>query len=184
MVLKMIETPRLILRQWLAKDYPHFAEMSTNPQVMAYFPKLLNPSESSAFIDRIKALIEQQGWGFWAVELKENHQFIGFVGLHSQPAQFSFSPCVEVGWRLNEPYWGKGYATEAANAVLAFAFDQLQLDKVVSFTTVENEKSQAVMRKLKMRKITEFQHPALKPDHPLSWHVLYEISKKEFQSQN
>ena len=90
MVLKMIETPRLTLRQWLPKDYSYFAQMSTNPQVMQYFPKLLTRTESDAFIDKVRAIIELQGWGFWAVELKSNHQFIGFVGLHSQPTQFSF----------------------------------------------------------------------------------------------
>ncbi|NAR18473.1 GNAT family N-acetyltransferase [Acinetobacter haemolyticus] len=183
MVVKMIETPRLILRQWRDSDYPCFAEMGTNPQVMQYFPNLLSRAESDALIDRMKLIIETKGWGFWAVELKENQQFIGFVGLHDQPIQFSFSPCVEIGWRLDQAYWGQGYASEAANAALDFAFEQLQLNKVVSFTTLENEKSQAVMKKLKMRKITEFQHPALASDHPLSRHVLYEISRKEFHNQ-
>ena len=103
------------------------------------------------------------------------------MGLHDQPTQFSFSPCVEIGWRLDQAFWGKGYAPEAANAALAFAFDQLKLEKVVSFTTLDNKKSQKVMEKIKMRKITEFQHPALDINHPLSWHVLYEISKQEFK---
>lgn len=115
------------------------------------------------------------------MEFKETQQFIGFVGLHDQPTQFSFSPCVEIGWRLGQAFWGKGYAPEAANAALAFAFDQLKLEKVVSFTTLDNKKSQKVMEKIKMRKITEFQHPVLDIDHPLSWHVLYEISKQEFK---
>lgn len=181
MVVKMIETPRLILRQWLETDYSSFAEMSANPEVMRYFPKILNRSESDAYIDKLKAIIQKQGWGFWAVELKETQQFIGFVGLHDQPTQFSFSPCVEIGWRLDHAFWGRGYAPEAANAALAFAFDQLKLEKVVSFTTLDNKKSQKVMEKIKMRKITEFQHPALDLNHPLSWHVLYEISKQEFK---
>lgn len=177
----MIETARLILRQWQPEDYASFAQMSKNPQVMQYFPKLLNRTESDAFIDKVKAIIELKGWGFWAVELKETQQFIGFVGLHDQPTQFSFSPCVEIGWRLDQAFWGKGYAPEAANAALAFAFDQLKLEKVVSFTTLDNKKSQKVMEKIKMRKITEFQHPALDLNHPLSWHVLYEISKQKFK---
>lgn len=184
MGLKMIETARLRLRQWRAEDYVSFAAMSTNPQVMEYFPKLLTQAESDALIDRMRSIIETQGWGFWAVELKHNQQFIGFTGLHDQPTQFSFSPCVEIGWRLDQAYWGQGYAPEAAQAALTFAFDQLKLDKVVSFTTLGNQKSQAVMKKLKMRKITEFQHPALESDHALSWHVLYEISKNEFLEVN
>ena len=180
MVLKMIETARLILRQWQLEDYVYFAQMSTNPQVMQYFPKLLTRTESDAFIDKVRAIIELQGWGFWAVELKSNHQFIGFVGLHSQPTQFSFSPCVEIGWRLDHAYWGKGYATEAAQAVLHLAFRRLKLQKVVSFTALENSRSERLMRKIGMRKVNEFQHPALAKDHPLSWHVLYEILETNF----
>ncbi|MCH7391519.1 GNAT family N-acetyltransferase [Acinetobacter dispersus] len=175
----MIETARLRLRQWQAEDYASFAAMGTNPQVMEYFPKLLTRAESDAMIDKMKSIIETQGWGLWAVELKNNQQFIGFVGLHDQPTQFSFSPCVEIGWRLDQAYWGQGYAPEAAQAALAFAFDQLKLAKVVAFTTLENAKSQAVMRKLNMKKVSEFQHPALVTEHPLSWHVLYEILKAD-----
>lgn len=180
LVLKMIETARLRLRQWRAEDNEAFAAMNSNPQVMQYFPNLLTPAESDALIERMKSIIDTQGWGFWAVELKHNQQFIGFTGLHDQPTQFSFSPCVEIGWRLDQAYWGQGYAPEAAQAALAFAFEQLKLDKVVAFTTLDNAKSQRVMHKLNMNKIGKFQHPAIAKDHPLSWHVLYEILAKDF----
>ncbi len=176
----MIETPRLILRQWRDTDYLPFAEMSANPEVMRYFPKVLTRAESDVYIDKLKAIIEKQGWGFWAVELKQTQQLIGLVGLHDQPTQFSFSPCVEIGWRLDQVYWGKGYATEAAQAVLHLAFRRLKLQKVVSFTALENLKSEGLMRKIGMRKVNEFQHPALAKDHPLSWHVLYEILETNF----
>jgi ribosomal-protein-alanine N-acetyltransferase len=105
MVVKMIETPRLILRQWRDTDYLPFAEMSANPELMRYFPKVLTRAESNAYIDKLKAIIQKQGWGFWAVEFRETQQFIGFVGLHDQPTQFSFSPCVEIGWRLDQAFW-------------------------------------------------------------------------------
>ena len=173
----MIETPRLILRQWRDTDYLPFAEMSANPEVMRYFPKVLTRAESDVYIDKLKAIIEKQGWGFWAVELKQTQQLIGLVGLHDQPTQFSFLPCVEIGWRLDQAFWGKGYAKEAANAALDFAFNHLQLETVVSFTTLENLRSEALMKSLGMRKLAEFQHPALAQDHPLSWHVLYEIQQ-------
>ena len=180
LVLKMIETARLRLRQWRAEDNEAFAAMSSNPHVMQYFPNLLTRAESDALIERMKSIIDTQGWGFWAVELKHNQQFIGFTGLHDQPTQFSFSPCVEIGWRLDQAYWGLGYAPEAAQAALAFAFEQLKLDKVVAFTTLDNAKSQRVMHKLNMNKVGEFQHPAIAKDHRLSWHVLYEILAKDF----
>ena len=97
----MIETPRLILRQWRDTDYLPFAEMSANPEVMRYFPKVLTRAESDVYIDKLKAIIEKQGWGFWAVELKQTQQLIGLVGLHDQPTQFSFSPCVGVEFYSN-----------------------------------------------------------------------------------
>ena len=75
---------------------------------------------------------------------------------------------------------GKGYATEAAQAVLHLAFRRLKLQKIVSFTALENLKSEGLMRKIGMRKVNEFQHPALAKDHPLSWHVLYEILETNF----
>ncbi|ESK56191.1 GNAT family N-acetyltransferase [Acinetobacter tjernbergiae] len=175
----MIETARLRLRQWQTEDYAPCAAMSTNPQVMEYFPKQLTRAESDAMIDKMKSIIEMQGWGLWAVELKHNQQFIGFVGLHDQPTQFSFSPCVEIGWRLDHAYWGKGYGYEAANAALDFAFNHLQLEKVVSFTTLDNLRSQVLMQRLGMGKVAEFQHPTLSKDHPLSWHILYEIRQSD-----
>ena len=71
MVVKMIETPRLILRQWRDTDYLPFAEMSANPELMRYFAKVLTRAESNTYIDKLKAIIQKQGWGFWAVEFKE-----------------------------------------------------------------------------------------------------------------
>ncbi|SUU03040.1 acetyltransferase (GNAT) family protein [Acinetobacter haemolyticus] len=89
----MIETPRLILRQWRDSDYPCFAEMGTNPQVMQYFPNLLSRAESDALIDRMKLIIETKGWGFWAVELKETQQFIGLLDCMISPYNFIFALC-------------------------------------------------------------------------------------------
>lgn len=93
----MIETQRLILRQWKESDVEPFITMGLDQDVMQFSPNLLTPQESHNLIQKISSLINENGWGFWAVELKETHQFIGFIGLHSQPEQFDFSPCVEIG---------------------------------------------------------------------------------------
>lgn len=170
-----LETERLRLRAWQFQDYFPFFEMNIDPKVMQYFPKLLLKQESDALADRFQHAIAQNGWGFWAIELKETHQFIGFTGLHDQPSQFSFSPCTEIGWRLARHAWGKGYATEAASACLDFAFNQLNLTRVVAFTATQNRPSLAVMRRLNMQETTHFTHPALTKDHVLAEHILYEI---------
>lgn len=175
----MIETQRLILRQWQATDHQPFIDMGLDAEVMHYFPNCLTAAESIKFIEAVTEIIQQQGWGFWAVELKAMGQFIGFVGLHEQATQFEFSPCVEIGWRLAKAYWRQGYATEAAQAVLDYAFQTLQLEKVVSFTAVVNHPSQAVMQKLGMQKVGEFNHPKLPEQHHLQRHVLYELKKPD-----
>ncbi|WPC36018.1 GNAT family N-acetyltransferase [Acinetobacter sp. YWS30-1] len=179
----MLETERLILRPWQASDYPAFIAMGQNPEVMRYFPSLLTPEQSLQFIEKVTKQIDQYGWGLWAVELKETKEFIGFIGLQPQPDLFEFTPCVEIGWRLAKKYWHRGYATEGARAVLDYAFNTLGLNKVVSFTATVNTPSEAVMKKIGMVKTQEFQHPRLPKDHPLCWHVLYEINQSNYSSK-
>ncbi len=173
----MLETERLILRQWKENDYRPFIHMGLDPEVMQYFPNLLTPEESIHFIKQTTNIIEENNWGLWAVELKENHEFIGFIGLINQPTQFDFSPCIEISWRLAKAFWGKGYAREGAQIVLEYAFNTLNLNKVVSFTATINQPSEAVMKKLGMRKVKIFNHPKLPTKHHLTKHVLYEIFK-------
>ncbi|WP_173911192.1 GNAT family N-acetyltransferase [Acinetobacter sp. Marseille-Q1618] len=178
-----LETHRLRLRQWQGSDLIAFAALNADPEVMQYFPKCLNSDESELLATRFHHLIHKHQWGFWAVELKENQKFIGFVGLHAQPEQFTFSPCVEIGWRLAKQYWHYGYATEAAQACLAFAFEVLKLDAVVAFTAYPNLASAKVMQRLGMTYLYDFNHPRLRQDHLLSRHVLYQIKHSEFLAQ-
>lgn len=179
----MIETKRLILRQWKESDFEPFIKMGLDQDVMQFFPNLLTPQESLNLIQKISLLIDENGWGFWAIELKESHEFIGFIGLHNQPQQFDFSPCVEIGWRLAKEFWKQGYATEGAKAVLDYAFNVLNLDKVVSFTASINKPSETVMKRLGMQKVKNFDHPKVPFNHELRAHVLYEITKASFNLQ-
>src|SRR5687767_6508609 len=121
------ETERLRLRQWQANDREAFAALNADPKVTEYFPFPIDRTASDAMVDRCQSLIAERGWGFWAAELKQTAQFIGFVGLHIPAAELPFSPCVEIGWRLAFQYWGKGYATEAALGSLRIGFERLNL---------------------------------------------------------
>ena len=170
-----LETPRLILRQWQACDFDAFADLNADLDVMRYFPSTLSKNESDLLARRFQNSIKEYGWGFWAVELKENQQFIGFVGLANQAEKFTFSPCVEIGWRFAQQYWHQGYATEAAQQCLAFAFEKLALEQLVSFTSVLNQASEKVMQRLGMDYVENFMHPALDKNHALAEHVLYRI---------
>lgn len=111
------------------------------------FPKVLTRAESNAYIDKLKAIIPKTRLGFLGCgEFKETQQFIGFCGFTwSTHTIFIFS--LRWNWlALRSSFWGKGYALEAANAALAFAFDHLQLETVVSFTTLENLRSEALVK--------------------------------------
>ena len=178
-----LESSRLILRQWKATDFEDFANLNADPTVMAHFPATLSKLESLQLAEKFQTIIAENGWGFWAVELKKNHQFIGFVGLQNQPTRFSFSPCVEIGWRLAQQFWHQGYATEAAQVCLKFAFEQLALEEVVSFTAMSNVPSQQVMQRLGMQYIKNFIHPALDVKHPLAEHLLYSIQNPNVLEQ-
>lgn len=174
-----LTTPRLHLRQWQPSDREPFAALNADPEVMAHFPAVLSRAESDALADRCEALIAQRGWGFWAVEEIESGLFIGFVGLHT-PEGLPFSPCVEVGWRLAASHWGRGLATEAARAALRFGFEQLDLAEIVSFTTLGNLRSQAVMQRLGMQRVGTFAHPRVSTESGLREHCLYRLRSGQF----
>ena len=177
-----LQTNRLKLRQWKDSDLIAFAKLNADPEVMKYFPSTLEKNESDDLANKIKGLIAERGWGCWAVEEIKTKKFIGFVGLHKPTYDLPFTPCVEVGWRLAKEYWGNGYATEASNISLDFAFNKLNLDKIYSFTSVKNIKSRAVMERIGMVNINKnFSHPSLSKGHPLREHVLYQITQNEWE---
>lgn len=172
-------TPRLLLRQWQPADLAPFAAMNSDADVMRYYPAIWTREQSHAFAERVKRLIDERGWGFWAVEERSSKQFMGFVGLHTPSKDLPFSPCVEVGWRLAKSYWKQGYATEAASAATRFAFEQLHLEELVAFTSIHNLKSTAVMQRIGMHYDSEFDHPHVSVESGLRRHVLYRRSRTD-----
>jgi RimJ/RimL family protein N-acetyltransferase len=172
-----IETPRLRMRQWRESDREPFAAMNADPAVVEFFASPPSRAASDASIDAWQAQFAAQGWSNWAVELRESQEFIGFTGLSVPRRTFSFSPCVEVGWRLARKFWGEGFATEAARAALRVAFERLALPEVVSFTAVGNLRSRAVMERIGMYDTNQdFEHPGVTEGHPLRLHCLYRIT--------
>lgn len=148
---------------------------------MEFYPATLSRAESDAMANRCQALIAERGWGFWAVETKTAHEFIGFVGLHIPTPELPFSPCVEIGWRLAAAYWGKGFATETARGTLRVGFDQIKLPEIVSFTAVNNPRSRSVMERFGMRHTEEtFEHPSIPVGNALRKHCLYRLSREQW----
>jgi RimJ/RimL family protein N-acetyltransferase len=174
-----LRTDRLRLRRWLAADHEPFAALNADPRVMEHFPALLSREESDARIARIEAHFKQHGFGLWAVEVPTITAFAGFVGISVPTFEAHFTPCLEIGWRLAAEHWGRGYATEAARAVLALGFETLGAREIVSFTVPENLRSRRVMEKIGMvhNPDDDFDHPALPDGHRLRRHVLYRIAR-------
>ena len=141
---------------------------------MRYFPAILTDEQTESFYNRIQSEFERNGWGVYAVELKSNGTFIGYVGLHEIGFDADFTPGVEIGWRLATDFHNQGLATEAAKEVLKLA-RQNGLQRLYSFTTKQNVPSERVMQKIGMTKVGEFEHPNLSTDSPLRTHVLYQI---------
>jgi RimJ/RimL family protein N-acetyltransferase len=174
-----LQTERLRLRRWRDVDREPFAAMNRDPRVVEYLPWRLSREESDALVARIESHFARHGFGLWALEVVNIAPFAGFVGLSVPDFTARFTPCVEIGWRLAAEHWDHGYATEGARAALAFAFDRLRLDEVVSFTVPGNVRSRRVMEKLGMTHdpADDFDHPGLAEEHTLRRHVLYRLRK-------
>ncbi|MCP2335911.1 GNAT family N-acetyltransferase [Actinomadura rupiterrae] len=173
-----LRSERLLLRRWRDEDRAPYAALNADPEVMKHFPDVMTREESDAQLDRFDAAIEERGFGFWALEVADTGRFVGVTGLSVPRFTAHFTPTVEIGWRLGRDAWGRGYASEAARRCLDFAFADLELPEVVAFTTVDNDRSRAVMRRIGMTHdpADDFDHPYLAEDHPQRRHVLYRIT--------
>ncbi|MFZ1979195.1 MAG: GNAT family N-acetyltransferase [Bacteroidota bacterium] len=177
--MNLIETERLVLRTWQESDIIPFAEMNRDPEVMEFFPKILSQEETEAFYKRITADLEQNGFGLFAVETKQDQIFIGFIGFARPSFSSYFTPCIEIGWRMDKRFWNMGFATEGAKACLEYGFSKLNFKEIVSFTAKINKRSINVMKRIGMAYAGDFEHPNVAEGHPLRRHVLYKISRED-----
>lgn len=154
--------------------------MNADPEVVEFLLGPLTPAESDAMVDRIEASWATKGYGLWAVEVDRGPEFAGYVGLWEPRFDAHFTPAVEIGWRLARTAWGHGYASEGALAALEFAFAELGLAEVVSFTATTNVRSRAVMERIGMTHdpADDFDHPLVPPSSPLHRHVLYRAQSR------
>ncbi|KOP82735.1 GNAT family N-acetyltransferase [Cytobacillus solani] len=172
-----IETSRLHLRDWEETDLEPFRRLNRDVKVMKYFPKTLSAEETNKFYQSIVSEFNECGFGLYAVEEKENKEFMGFIGFHRAIFEADFTPCIEIGWRLKKEAWGKGYATEGAGACLHYGFNELGFRDVYSFTAEINKPSINVMKKIGLSFINNFDHPKVEKNSPLNKHVLYYINQ-------
>jgi len=178
-----VRTQRLLLRGWRDADLAPFAALNADPAVMEHFPAPLSRDDSDAFVGRQADGWSANGFGLWAVERLDGGDFIGFTGLTRPRFDAPFMPAVEIGWRFARNAWGQGFATEAARAALAYGFETVGLDEIVSFTSPVNMRSWRVMERLEMTRdpADDFDHPKLPHGHPLRRHVLYRLRRSDWE---
>lgn len=173
----IFQSERLGFRNWIESDIEKMAAINADIDVMQFFPGIQTPQHTAQFIERMQKLFKEKGFCYFAVDKLENHELIGFIGLAEQKFEADFTPCIDIGWRLAKQEWNNGFATEGAKRCLDFAFNNLQLKKIVATAPQINLPSINVMKKIGMQYISAFEHPLLKTDERLKSCVLYEMTK-------
>lgn len=153
---------------------------------MAFRYAPLTRRQSDALVDQEEEHFDRRGFGLWAVERSCDRRLLGFTGLGTSDFGAPFCPAVDIGWQLARDAWGHGFASEAAGAVLAFAFGTLGLSEVVAHTTRMNTRSRAVMERLGMTHspVDDFDGPWYPPGHPRRRFVLYRLRAVDWRAHH
>lgn len=177
----MIETERLILRSWQERDRAPYHLIKSDPLVMATLGPLQSRADSDATLNRLIDADRQTGHTFWAVERRSDQVLLGYAGLMRGPDATPIAGELEIGWGLGSRYWSRGYAREAAEAVLAWVWGRTDRQDIVAITTPGNRRSWGLMERLGMRRDPrgDFNHPRLRRGDPLRPHITYRLSRPQ-----
>lgn len=170
-------TERLLLRGWRESDRTPFAAQNADPETMRLVGGPKSAAETDAYIEHTLKDWAEHGCGKWVLEERATGAFVGALGLQRIRFEADFTPAIEVAWRLTRAFWGRGYATEAARAAIAWGFETLNLSEILALTVPENRPSWRVMERLGMDYVGSFDHPALAEDDPLRPHILYRLRR-------
>lgn len=172
-----LETPRLILREYRADDFEPYAAFMADPDVARYIaPAPMNRADAWRSLASSIGHWTLRGYGTWAVERKDDGTFIGRVGMINPEGW----PSLEVGWTLGKQYWGKGYATEAANAAIRYAFLTQPVDKIISCIDPDNTPSQQVAQRVGETKGARHALMVGGKDYPVD---IWAISREEWKKR-
>jgi RimJ/RimL family protein N-acetyltransferase len=181
-----LETERLVIRPFEEPDRALFHEINSDETVMEFYPYRRTRTQSNELFDKGRVGLAQTGYGYTAVEIKATGECIGYCNLAMPDLETVFpAQTVEIGWRTASRYWGNGYTTEAAKALLADGFTRRGLEQIVSFAVPANLRSLAVMQRLGMVRdpCSDFDHPRIGRDYAhLRRHVVYRSPKSQWKN--
>lgn len=169
----ILQTERLILRELTMDDLSDLYEILSDAETMKHYPRPKTLEESKMWIQKNIDRYENDGFGLWAIELKETNRFIGECGITMQNIDGERLP--EIGYHINKKFTKKGYATEAAKACRNYGFDQLNFNEMYSYMKYTNLSSSRVAEKNGMSFIKEY------PDDINEFVKVFRITKDEYK---
>ena len=169
----ILVTERLILREMTQADFPALCKHLQDAEVMYAYEHAYSDAEVQEGLDKQLKSYKDNGFGVWAVVLKESNEIIGHCGLSMQPCEDR--EVLEIGYIFQKAYWHKGYATEAAIACREYAFDKLNVDEVFSIIRDTNIASQNVAKRNGMSVCGEFIKHYYGIDMP---HYIFSVKKE------
>ena len=179
----LFTSSRLGFREWKISDLDAMAEICADKDVMEFFPNPLSKKQTVEFITTRRSKFAKNGFCYYAAEILETNELIGFIGLSRQEYDAGFeNPFVDIGWRLKKSSWFKGYATEGAKRSLEYGFKTLELKTIYAIAPTLNVKSYLVMDKIGMTKHSSFVHPFIANDSNLKECVAYKITLEEWKN--
>lgn len=171
----LFTSSRLGFRLWQDSDLLSFSAMNADKETMRYFEKSLTEDESKAMMERMNKLFADRGYCYFAAESLETGEFIGMIGMGWKTFEAEFTPCVDIGWRLDKRFWNQGFATEGAIRILNYAKER-GIKEVFSIASKSNLASVRVMEKIGLNYLRDFDHPDLIRSPQLNPCCLYSIS--------
>lgn len=167
----VLETPRLILRDFTAADADALARVISDPETMRYYPMSFDRAAVEQWIARNQRRYEVSGHGLWAMDLKATGEMIGDCGITLQEVDGEHLP--EIGYHLRRDMWGQGLATEAARACRDYGFTQLKSCTLISLIRPENLPSRRVVDRNAMKVWKETMRSGLR-------HLVYRVTREEW----
>lgn len=153
----VLETDRLILREYAAEDFDALFEIVSDIETMQHYPSPFDEDKTRSWIQWNLDNYKKYGFGLWAVVLKETGEFIGDCGITIQDIDGELLP--EIGYHIHKKYWRKGFAKEAARAVRDWVFLNTQYDTIYSYMKYTNIGSYSTALANGMKKVKEYPDP-------------------------